>query len=213
MPTFCSCAGFASWKQDSQCTYNAFASHSCRGKAISITYLCVCVCVCTCARVSWCVCVRGCTGESVCLRACSLTYPECDAHALFCLRSLWLHRIFPHYLINGAIFGNMVLNTKCVFWFFLQLLFKAFLTVRIIQRDIFINVGNLHVKYSYLSDYNETSISLTDLRKKAQIWSFIKIHPVWTESHAEGHDEALFFFPRNFVNVSKRDSQIHGESV
>ena len=28
---------------------------------------------------------------------------------------LWLHHIFRHYLINGAIFENKLLNVKCVF--------------------------------------------------------------------------------------------------
>ena len=35
---------------------------------------------------------------------------------------------------------KMLLNIKCVFWFSLQLLFETFLILRIIQRDIVINV-------------------------------------------------------------------------
>jgi len=38
---------------------------------------------------------------------CSLRYPACNAHAPYC--HLWparLYSIFPHYLINGTIFGG-----------------------------------------------------------------------------------------------------------
>jgi hypothetical protein len=33
---------------------------------------------------------------------------------------VWLYHIFPHYLINSTIFGNKLLNIKCMFWFSLQ---------------------------------------------------------------------------------------------
>jgi hypothetical protein len=36
------------------------------------------------------------------------------------LRPLSLHHIFRRYLMNGAIFGNKLLNIKCVFWFYLS---------------------------------------------------------------------------------------------
>jgi len=51
---------------------------------------------------------------SVCV--CSLRYPACNAHAPYC--HLWpapLYNIFPHYLINGTIFGEKVAEHKmCV---------------------------------------------------------------------------------------------------
>jgi len=46
-----------------------------------------------------CVCVRACV--------CSLKDPACNAHAPYC--HLWpapLYIIFPHYIINGTIFGG-----------------------------------------------------------------------------------------------------------
>jgi len=46
---------------------------------------------------------------------------------------VWLFHIFPHYLINGTIFGKKVLNMKSVFWFSLQLLFEKFLILRTIK--------------------------------------------------------------------------------
>jgi len=44
-----------------------------------------------------------CSGKAVCV--CSLSYPVCNAHALYC--HLWpvhLCNIFPHYLTNGTNF-------------------------------------------------------------------------------------------------------------
>ena len=49
---------------------------------------------------------------------CSLRYPACNAHTSYC--HLWpapLYNIFPHYLINGRIFGKKLRNTKCVLIF------------------------------------------------------------------------------------------------
>ena len=82
----------------------------------------------------------GCTGTGVCLRACSLNFPARNAPPFCHLWPLWLHKNFPHYLINDTIFGKRLLNIKCVFWFFLQLLFETLLILRIIQRDIVIHV-------------------------------------------------------------------------
>jgi len=45
-----------------------------------------------------------------------------------------------YYVINGKIFGNKLLDTKCLFWFPLQFLPETFLILRRIQRDIIINV-------------------------------------------------------------------------
>ena len=81
-------------------------NHCSREKATSITYLCVCVCVRVCARVKF---VGECTGVEVCLRASSLANPACNVPSYWHLRPLWLHDIFPHYLINGTIFGKKVI--------------------------------------------------------------------------------------------------------
>jgi hypothetical protein len=49
----------------------------------------------------------------------------------------------PHffvYLINGMIFGRMLLNTKYVLGFSIQFLSEIFLSLRIIERDSNMNV-------------------------------------------------------------------------
>ena len=46
---------------------------------------------------------------------CSLRCPPCNAYALYDIVFFGLSvstRFFPHYLINGRIFGNKLLNTK-----------------------------------------------------------------------------------------------------
>jgi len=77
---------------------------------------------------------------SVCI--CSLMYPACNA--LVPYFHLWpapLHNIFSHYLINGTILGGKNLrNSKCVFWFSLQLLPETFLIRRKNERDMIKNV-------------------------------------------------------------------------
>ena len=83
----------------------------------------------------------------------------CTQHYIIrCLQGCTI--LFPHYLINGTIFGEKLLNIKCVFWFSLQLLSETFLTLRRIQRDMFINVHTspcnvpvLLVKYLFKFDF------------------------------------------------------------
>ena len=48
--------------------------------------------------------------------------------------------IFPHYLINGTIFGETLLKVKCVFFISPQLLSETFLILRRIQRDTITNI-------------------------------------------------------------------------
>jgi hypothetical protein len=148
-------------KQDKQCTYNNIETRSrnnCRReKVISITYLCVCVRECRC----------GCTGACACLRGCSPTYPACKALAPYCLRPLWIQKIFRHYFINSTIVGKKLLNVRCVFWFYLQSLFEIFLILRRIQRNILIKAKTSSCKVAlFLSDLNETWIFSVDFRKK-----------------------------------------------
>ena len=116
-------------------------NHCCCGKAIRSKF-----CVYARVLVSACVCVLGGgTVARVWFCACSLTYPACNAHVLYCLPPLWLHHIFGQYLINGTIFGK-IMNIKCAFWFSLQILFETFLILRRVQRDINIYVNTSSCK-------------------------------------------------------------------
>ena len=76
---------------------------------------------------------------------CSLTYIACNAHAPYCrLWPAWLYNMFSHYLINGQIFGKLLLNIKCAVWFSLQLLFETFPILRWIHLLV---IQQLHLKY------------------------------------------------------------------
>ena len=91
---------------------------------------------------------------------------------LYChLSPVWLYEDFPHYLINGTIFGKELLRIKRVSWFSLQLSPETFFILRIIQRNITINLYiGFHVKCPlFLSDFNETWISWTDFRRNSNV--------------------------------------------
>jgi len=92
-----------------------------------------------------------CSGKST-----RITYSECVLVALVIQHAMRMRHIFicglcgfttfffPYYLINATIFGlNVlidVLNTKCVFWFYLQLLSETFLILRRTERDMIKNL-------------------------------------------------------------------------
>ena len=66
-------------------------------------------------------------------------------HAVIC--ALPRSTIFPpHYLANGAIFAKKSRNTKCAFWFSVQLLSETFLILRRTERDMTKNVYWLECK-------------------------------------------------------------------
>jgi len=82
---------------------------------------------------------------------CSLSYPAGNAHAPYF--RLWpapLYNISPHYLINGTIFVEKLLNTKCVFWFSLQLLSETFLILRRNERHMIKNVYRSSCKVPFI---------------------------------------------------------------
>jgi hypothetical protein len=115
---------------------------------------------------------------------CSLSYPAYKAHAPYYIVICGLpglYHIFPHYLIKGTNFEKKLLNTKCVFWFSLQLLPKTFLILRRIQRDIIINVRRSSCKVPLLlSDFNETGIFFDGFSKilTYQIsWQSVQLEP------------------------------------
>jgi len=87
-----------------------------------------------------------CSGKST-----RITYSECVLVALVIQHAMRMRHIFicglcgstiffPYYHINATIFGKNVLNTKCVFWFYLQLLSETFLILRRTERDMIKNL-------------------------------------------------------------------------
>ena len=140
---------------------------------------------------------------------CSLRYPTCNAHAPYC--HLWpapLYNIFPHYLINCTIFGKeKLLNTKCVFWFSLQLLCETFLILRRTERDMIKNVYWSYLKYLlFWFHFNETWIFSTDFGKNCRIPNLTKISAVGVEPfHADGRTDMtkLIVAFHNFPNAPK----------
>ena len=116
---------------------------------------------------------------------------------LYChLWPVWLYHIFPHYLINGTIFGKKLLNIKCVFWFSLQLLSETFLILKIIQEDI-INVHRASRKVPVILVRFWSWIFSTDFEKYANIKvrenSSIGCRVVLcgrTDGQTDGHNEA-----------------------
>jgi len=83
---------------------------------------------------------------------------------------------FLHRVINGTLFGKKSLNTKCVYWFSLQLLYETFLILKRVVRDMIKMYIDLHVKYRLLlSDFNEIWMFWADFLK---IQNFIKVSPL-----------------------------------
>jgi hypothetical protein len=118
---------------------------------------------------------------------------------------------FPHYLINGTIFGRKLWNTKCVFWFSLQLLSETFLVLRITEGNIKIN-ARLHLVYPiFLSDINIAWIFSTDFRKilKYQIsWKSVQWEP---RCSIRAETVRLIVAFRNFANAPKVRKRIPGQ--
>ena len=105
---------------------------------------------------------------------CSLSYPARNAHAPYShLCPARLYNIFPHYLIQGTIFGGRggggwegvkVLNVKWVFWFYQRLSSETFL---ILRKNMIINIymSSCKVPLLFLCDFNETGIFSIYFRK------------------------------------------------
>ena len=117
-----------------------------------------------------------------CLCVCSLRYLACNAHAP---RHLWpvrLYHIFPQYLMNRTIFGKTLLNTKFLFWLYLQYLHETFLLLRIIKWGIIINVHTSLCKVLVILFRLARTLNFLDrFSKNAQISIFIKFRPVGTK--------------------------------
>ena len=89
------------------------------------------------------MCKQCCTGKAISTTYECVCYPLCNAHALYCIFICGLSgstTFLSHHLINGTILWKKLLNIKYVFLIYLQLMSETFIILRIIQRDIIINV-------------------------------------------------------------------------
>ena len=99
----------------------------------------------------------------------SILYSHCAFVALGIQHAMRMHHtrlqtvaclahIFPHYLLNNTVWKKL-LNTKCVFWFSLQLPSETWRN----EQDMIKNVYWSNVKcLLFLSNFNETWIFSTD---------------------------------------------------
>jgi hypothetical protein len=126
---------------------------------------------------------------------------------LYCrlLPDLLCH-IFPHYFVNGTIFGGKVTERKMCFWFSVQLFSGTFLIVTRIHWDMITSTTAVRVKYSmFLSDFNETWIFRTDFRKilRYQIsWISVQWEPSSLRTDGRTDKIKLIFVFRSFANSS-----------
>jgi hypothetical protein len=133
----------------------------------------------------------------------SITFSECVFVALGIQQATHINNIvicgmpvstkyvFQHYPIKN------VLNTKCVFWFSLQISPEKFLSLRRTERDMTTIVYRSSCKVpAILVRFKETSIFIYVSSKNAQISSFMKIRQsepsccMHTDGRTDVHDEA-----------------------
>jgi hypothetical protein len=99
---------------------------------------------------------------------------------LYChLWPVWLYNIFPPYLINGTIFGKILMNTKCVLTFSTNFIWNVSHFTNNSERCCHkcAHLFMLSNRYS-CQTLIKLKFSPTDFSEKVQISSFIKFHRV-----------------------------------
>ena len=138
---------------------------------------------CNTEACSWNCC---CHGKAVLhiLCVCSLSYPACKVHALW---PVWLHHIFPHYLINSTTLEKKVTEHKMHVLIF-SATYETFPILRTIQQDIIINVRMSSYKVPVTLFVLQWNLNFLNwFSKNNQISNFKNIRPVETKLfHANG---------------------------
>jgi hypothetical protein len=143
---------------------------------------------------------------------CSHSYPACKAHAPYnivvCGLSGRLYHIFPHYLTNDTIFGENLLNIKCVFCFRLQILSEIIL----IQKK---NKAMHYHKCIYVLMYRTTFSCQILMKRELHRQIFEKYSDIKFYENLSGgsrvvpwgrtYKKKLMVAFRNFVNAPKID--------
>ena len=116
--------------------------------------------------------------------------------------------MFPHYLTKGTIFGNNLLNRKCVFWFSLQLSSETFFILKKIQRDIIINVHRSSFKVPVIIVIFERKLNFPDFFKRYSNIKF-QVNPssgsgVFPWGRIDRYDEANSRFSQTCEGAYKR---------
>jgi hypothetical protein len=109
-----------------------------------------------------------------------LSSKQCAYAVLYChLWPVWLHHIFPHYLIKGKIFRQTFLIIKSVFWFHIQHFSKTLFILNRNERYITINVHMSSCKIPFILVRFEWNLNFLErFKKNTQISNFMKICPV-----------------------------------
>ena len=122
-----------------------------------------------------CVCVRARARTWTCARVASIIHHAMRRHIDIC--GLSGSTIFFHQISQTTWFsGRKLLNIKCVFRFLVQLLFETFLILRIIQRDIVINVKTSSCKVPVVLPRFSCKLNLLDTFSGGEKNSNIKFH-------------------------------------
>ena len=147
----------------------------------------------------------------MCVCVCNLSYPTVKAHApyyiVICGRmALPNFPTSPHTQRHSR--KNVTEYKMWVLTFFTNLVRNISHLGRI-QQDSIINVHSLHVKYLlFLSDFNQTWIFSTDLKKKLRhqiSWISVQWEPICSvrmDRQTDGHNKGSTF--SNFANICKK---------
>jgi len=115
---------------------------------------------------------------------------------------------FPHYLINGTIFGKYLLHIKWVFWFPVQRLYETFVILkkygsRYDKKCILVVMGSIRYSCQIFMKLDLSRKSFGKITKYEILWKYV--HPVGVELFHAGWwtDMKLIVAFGNFANAPK----------